>query len=312
MASQIINLSLNPTYLCNFRCEFCYLTPEQLADKNTLEIVKYRLMLKEIKDAGYQVGTIDLYGGEVALLDEYYLNQVYRWAKDIHEVKRINVITNLSKINPFFLKPEVDLCVSFDFEARERHEQVLANIAKVPKPIGILMLASPNLLKLDVNRMISILNAFQNVVSVELKPYSANQANTLPVTDKDFEEFVKKWITSSVNKRFRFINEEKIIESLNGTYNAFSDNHVYITPNGKFGVLEFDQKDNEFFMELDSFGEYLLWVRHEQRRVNANEICSACPYLGHCLTEHYRDVKSIENSCSGFRHLLDWADQNLA
>ena len=27
-----ITLSVNPTYYCNFRCDFCYLTEEQLRD----------------------------------------------------------------------------------------------------------------------------------------------------------------------------------------------------------------------------------------------------------------------------------------
>lgn len=263
-------------------------------------------MLEEIKEAGYGIGTLDLYGGEIGLLSDYYLNSVSRWAYDIHELKRVNVITNLSRIKDYFLRPDVDLSVSFDFEARERHEKVLENIAKTPKDIAILILASPKVLKYDVDQMIRILNIFGNIVSVEIKPYSSNQSNVLPVTDSDFEEFVKKWIISPVKKNFNFVNEEKIQESLRGEYNAFSDNHVYITPNGKFGVLEFDKDDNEFFMELDSFDEYLSWAGLEKQRVNKNPICSSCEYLGKCLTEHYRDVKDLDNSCNGFKHLLDW------
>ena len=47
----------------------------------------------------------------------------------------------------------------------------------------------------------------------------------------------------------------KIISSLQKKYNAFSNDHVYITFKGKFGVLEFDVNDNEYFLELDSFHE---------------------------------------------------------
>lgn len=311
MDLQPISLSLNPTYLCNFRCQFCYLTNEQLADKKKLDVGRFSEMLDEINESGYYVDHIDLYGGEVGLLSVEYLEDLDT-VIDLQTEASIGIITNLSKIHPYFLKDHVDLSVSFDFEAREKHEQVLQNIAKVPKQIALLMLASPQLLKLDVDKMISILNTLQNIVSIEIKPYSSNQANTLNVTDKDYEEFVKKWIDSPIKKNFTFINLNKIKDSLNKNYSAYSDNHVYITPSGKFGVLEFDDSQNELFLELNSFKDYLIWANEEKRKVKSNPICSKCPYLGHCLTEHYRNVKSIQNSCSGFKHLLDWAkDRNL-
>lgn len=303
-----LRISLNPTYLCNFRCEFCYLTPTQLADKKKLDIQLLKDILKDIKAAGYYIEHVDLYGGEIALLPEDYLNEMHELITQ--DKGTVGVITNLSKINPYFLRDDVTLSVSFDFEARERHDQVLSNICMLPKPVAILMLASPNLLKLDVNNMIGILSMINNIVSVDIKPYSSNQSNVLSITDKDFEEFVKKWLTSPVRKKFSFVNKENIKNSLKGEYNAFTNNHIYINPNGKIAVLEFDQADNEFFLEMDNFGEYLLWVRDEHRRVTTNPICSACPYLGHCLTEHYRDVKTLENSCNGFRHLLDWSQAN--
>lgn len=310
ISAKFINISLNPTYLCNFRCEFCYLTPEQLADKKKIDLDRLIEMLHEIKGAGYRINMLDLYGGEIGLLSDEYLEHMrkilmYAGAGDV------NVITNLYKIHPYFLHPNVQLSVSFDFEARERHEQVLSNIIKIPKDIAILMLASPKLMEQDVEKMIRVFNGIKNIASVEIKPYSSNQANTLACTDKDFEEFVKKWITSKTQKEFTFVNEEKIRESLREDYSAYSDNHIYITPNGKFGVLEFDSNDNEFFLELDTFQEYLAWSEKEKLRVKANPICGSCPYLGTCLTEHYRDVKSLENSCNGFKHLLDWGSQYL-
>jgi MoaA/NifB/PqqE/SkfB family radical SAM enzyme len=305
-----ISLSINPTYLCNFRCDFCYLTPDQLADTKKVSISKIENLLEEIQEAGYKVDHVDLYGGEVGLLPEAYL-------KDLDNLlfytsnPSIGVITNLYKINPYFLEPDIQLSVSFDFDARERHDIVMTNMVLINKPLSILMLASPKLMSKDVDYMIRFFNQLANVISVEIKPYSSNQANILPVTDKDFEEFVKRWITSPIKKNFTFVNESNIKECLNESYNAYSDNHIYITPSGKFAVLEFDQEGHELFMELDSFQDYIAWTKTEKQRVQGNEICNQCPYLGKCLTEHYRDVKTLENSCNGFRHLLDWANQNL-
>lgn len=304
-----ITVSLNPTYLCNFRCDFCYLTKEQLADTKKIDPAVLVGLLEQIKERGYFIDHVDLYGGEVGLLTPTYLEKLDEILNSYSEPS-INIISNLSRINSYFLHDYIDLSVSYDFEARQNHNEVFHNMAKVNKDIAVLLLASPELLQLNVDDMILMLSSLGNVKSVEIKPYSSNQANVLAVTDKEFEEFVKKWLTSEMPKNFKFINAQRIKDSLDGTYTAYSDSHVYITPNGKFGVLEFDVNGNEFFLEMDTFEEYMDWTELEKGRVKENAICKACPYLGRCLTEHYRDVKDLTNSCNGFRHLLEWSEEH--
>lgn len=304
MKGRDITVSLNPTYHCNFRCDFCYLTPEQLADKNKLDIERLNAMVKEIHTSGYSVSHVDLYGGEVGLLPEDYLEALDEAFES--DLPTLNIITNLSVINPYFLRDHVGLSVSYDFSARQAHEKVFENMMMIDKDLAVLILASPAVLKMNVDDMIDELNMLSNVVSVEIKPYSTNQANQHQVSFKDFEEFVKKWIESPVEKNFSFENENRLERSLSGEYDAFSDDHVYITPDGKWGVLEFDDEDHEFFLEFDRLYEYTEWAIKENQRVHANSFCKNCEYLGRCLTEHYRNVTSLDNSCNGFKHLLDW------
>lgn len=306
-----IVLSINPIYLCNFRCNFCYLTEKQLSDKKTLPLDVLERKLIEIKKENYQIDHVDIYGGEVALISEDYLYSLDALLAK-YDNPSINVITNFSKINKYFLEDHVDISVSFDFEAREKYELVLQNIIKFKKDISILMLASNDLLKLDVNKMISIFNSIENIKTIEIKPYSKNQANNLSVSDSEYEDFIKKWIDSKIGKKFEFTNLENIKRSLSKKYNAFSDNHIYLNPSGNYAVLEFDSEDKEFFLELKNIKEYENWCIKEKKRVGENLFCKKCEYQGNCLTEHYRDVKSLENSCNGFKKLLDWAkDQKL-
>ena len=84
-----------------------------------------------------------------------------------------------------------------------------------------------------------------------------------------------------------------------------------MTPTGKFATLEFDEKDNEYFLEFDRFEEYLKWTEIEKDRVTHNSYCSKCDYLGSCLSEHLRDVKTLTDSCNGFKHLLDWYNERI-
>lgn len=297
-------LSINPTYLCNFRCDFCYLTENQLGDTHRIDLRVLNELLADISQHT-TIDHVDLYGGEVGLLPELYFYELKRTIQQYYK-SRINVVTNLARIPKFFLDDDITLSVSYDFYCRERSEQVFGNMIMIPKDIHVLVLASQCLIEQSVESMIIMLNASSNVKTVEIKPYSTNQANQHAVSHRDYEEFVKRWINSSVTKKFTFMNEEKIQSSLQAQYNTFSDDHIYITPQGQMAVLDFDLNDNEYFRTCETYGDYIEWTKKEKERVYNNAFCSKCPYLGHCLSEHLRDVKTLEHSCNGYRFLLDW------
>lgn len=306
-----MNVSLNPSYLCNFQCSFCYLTKDQLRDKKVASLDGIEVRLQEIiGKLKKKVNHIDLYGGEIALLEDTYLSSVLNLAEKYSEEKP-SFITNLSIIKPIFNSPRIELSVSYDFDQRQMSEVVFNNIALLERDVSILILASKGLIEKDVDSMITQLNCLNNIISVEVKPYSSNQSNQQAIKFSEFEEFIQKWIDSKVEKKFNFVNHDKIKLSLLKKYSSFSDDHIYITPNNKFGILDFDKDDNEIFVELDSFEEYEQWSREEVIKVQNNQFCKECRYLGHCLTEHYREVYSMENSCNGFKQLLDWNYESI-
>jgi sulfatase maturation enzyme AslB (radical SAM superfamily) len=299
-----MNLSINPWYYCNFRCHFCYLTPEQLGDRKLLDLERLNEMLSEVMMYD-SVDHVDLYGGEIALLPDYYLEEL-KLCLESYGIDSVNINTNLSAINEAMFDPYYHISVSYDFAVREQHDKVWRNMALLPVQFSVLMLASDRLITEDVDNMIQQFNLLPNLTSVEIKPYSENQSNSLNVSFKDYEEFVKQWIASTVEKKFDFINEYLIQDVLDKKGNSFSDDHVYITPNGRWAVLEFDLNDKEYFLEYDSFDQYLVWTRLEKERVANNKFCNSCEYYGHCLSEHLREVKDLDNSCNGFKLLIDW------
>jgi len=303
-----ITISINPSYFCNFSCDFCYLTPEQLRDQKRISLVELDKRLDEISKKR-EIDWIDLYGGEIGALKKDYFYGMRDVIRKYYGGK-INIITNFSMLHEGFFENDFYLSVSYDFEAREKSDKVYQNMLRSEVPIAVLILASQQVIEKDVEEMIIMLNACSSVESVEIKPYSTNQANQHNVSHKDFEEFVKKWIDSPIRKKFDFVNEGKIIMSLRGEYNAFSDDHIYITPSGKFAVLEFDINDNEYFKELETFENYLQWAEQEPIK-NVSDICRQCSYYGTCLTEHYRYVKDLTNGCNGYKGLLDWYDERL-
>ncbi len=296
-------LSINPTYYCNFRCDFCYLTEQQLSDRKKLSLERLAVMLAEVTSQ-YEVDMVDIYGGEVSLLGRDYWDDLISVIQ-VYGIYDINLVTNLSAINEITTDPRVLTSVSYDFSAREDHERVYRNMALLDKPFSILMLASPKFLELDTAEMIESLNLLPNLQSVEIKPYSTNQSNTHTVYYTDFEEKVKSFLMYE-NKKFNLVNKELLDSVVTRQRNSFSDDHIYITPNGKYAVLEFDLNDNEFFLEYDTLDEYFTWCQKEKDRVNKNKYCSNCEYFGRCLSEHLREVKTLDKSCNGFKHLIDW------
>lgn len=301
-----MNISINPTYLCNLRCDFCYLTPDQLSDTKRIAIERLDELLSQVD----HIEHIDLYGGEISALPVDYQYDLLNTIRKYYS-GTVNVNTNLIRVSPLLTEPDVFTSVSFDGPARDRWDVTLSNLAVLPVDVAVLILCSPKVLEFGAQMMMEIMRGFRNIISVEIKPYSANQSNDLNVDYTQFEDYVKEWLAQRTQNsfHFNFQNEDRMLNVLYGGYHAWSDNHVYITPNGKFAVLEFDMNDREYFLELDNLQLFREWSAVEQNRVVNNSYCSQCKFLGRCLTEHYREVKSLDKSCNGFFHLLEWYDE---
>lgn len=296
-----MHISINPTYFCNFRCSHCYLSINDLSNKDKLDFIGLKSVLNSI-NRHTNITHIDLYGGEIGLLSYEYLKKLESVLEGVW-LGQINVITNFSNIHEYFYQDNVDITVSYDYIYREHHEKVLSNIIKFSKPIHIIVLAIDDIIDNadnDIQIMHDMFSTIGNIVSVEIKPYSANQNNSQSSTYLDYEKYVERWLKLDGN--YELVNRKKIQDCIDKTSSSFSDNHLYITPNGKISVLEF-KNDNEYFKELDSYEEYLEWCNKEKEK-NINSICNSCKYNGHCLSEHLKIVNSLKYGCNGFINLL--------
>lgn len=306
-----IALSINPLYRCNFRCNFCYLTPEQLAEKNVLDLKLLNSQLENINQYR-NISHVDLYGGEITLLDGSYLEEFFQVLRTFYQGP-VNLVTNLSRVTEVCHRPDISLSVSWDAELRQDHHKVLSNIISLGRDVHLLMLASPGMLKWSdekIAEVIATLNSITNVASVEIKPYSSNQSNSYATKYKDFEAFIIKWLKKKKTFNFSFTNEKLIQSTLAGNRNAWSDDHLYITPEGKLAVLEFDNNFNEYFLPLTDFSEYQSWCDREKTKIRNNIRCTQCEYLGSCLSEHLKNHFLESDSCDGFKGLLDWYKDN--
>ncbi len=255
-----------------------------------------------------KIDHIDLYGGEIGILPQSYLTEIQDVIKYFY-TDPISIISNLKVVNPYFRSPNIDLSVSWDYLGRESFKTVYENMKTLERPFHILVLASRKVIDFtnkELEQMWLLLADLPNLASLEIKPYSKNKHHSQDVSYNEYENWVMTWIQNSPRFKFEFINQKKIEQCLSQNISSWSDDHLYITPNGKFAVLEFDESHNEFFMPLETIADYFSWTLQEKSKIGSNDFCSNCDYLGHCLSEHLQDVKNLDKSCNGFKNLLTW------
>jgi hypothetical protein len=247
---------------------------------------------------------VDIYGGEPGTLPSHFAIELIDLLK--RHTDSINVISNFSVIPDWFRRSDITVSASYDWIFREHHDKVLTNIISFSKPIPILMLATDKLCKIQPKEIAKVLNNIRTIGSLEIKPYSQNQFNQYEMDWTVFEEWIKEWIALDLN--FHLVNKDILDNSKNKLYNAYSDNHLYIGPDSNFSVLDFDLNDREYFRPIKDIADYKKWTTNEIQMVQSNKFCRDCRWQGHCATEHYRNVTTLEYSCNGFKNLLDWYD----
>ena len=293
-----MNISLAPSFHCNFRCSWCYLSTEQLRDRTLIDLDLLNSKLQMLEPIEH----IDIYGGEPATLPTSYALELLDVLQK--HTNSINVISNFSVVPEWFHRTDITVSASYDWNQRQSHEKVLNNIISFSRPVAVLMLATENLCKENPQTIASVLNSIATIGSVEIKPYSINQHNQHNMDWTVFEDWIKIWL--SLDLKFDLVNRKLLDRSIKKLYTAYSDNHLYIDPTAQLSVLDFDLNDREYFRPIKNLTEYKQWTVQEHTMVKNNKFCSQCNWQGHCATEHYRNVKSIDRSCNGFKNLLDW------
>lgn len=269
-----------------------------------MSLTKLTKRLEEISSIR-EIVNIDLYGGEITILPKEYIEDLLKVIRQFY-LGQIQLSTNLTKLPEILIQKNIYITVSWDYKERERYNSTLEKMRHLMFPFSIQMLVSSGMkdwTSKDLSFVQTTLNEIPNLQSFELKPYSSNQANHFKNTNKVFSRFVFYFLEQK--KNYTFINEVNIQNSLNKLNNSFSDDHIYITPNGEYAVLDFDKSGNEYFKEIDSFMSYIIWCQEEKEDFISNKYCQDCNYFGSCLSEHLRPDEGIDGTCSGFKEILD-------
>lgn len=308
MKKPEITLSINPSYFCNNRCSFCYLNKKQLSDQTRLPLPDLLTKINQVKKH-YDIVHIDLYGGEPSLLPSAYFYGIETIGRYLG-LKSINVVTNLIVKGEFLNNPYFDISVSYDMEYRPKHALTEKNMLSMERSFSVLMCLSSHYKNRSPMEILDRIMDFRKVHSLEIKPYSTNQANQQNISDLEYEEFIKNLIVYSELYDINLINKTQLQRILKGEGHSYSDDHLYITPTGEFAVLDFDIEGREYFKPIHSIEQYQAWTVLEKERVDKDPLCKNCSYKGKCLSEHLRPNKKNAESCSGYINLIHWGQEH--
>lgn len=289
-------LSINPLYKCNLNCPFCYLG--SLKDNQNILDLTYLINTLTKISYRYDIECIDIYGGEVSLLSEFYFDMLVKLCKTFS--KNVAITTNFIDFNKPIINNFDNIGVSLDFNNfRDKQEKVYNNIKAAIESGKVI-----NVLSLDIScqqneeEIIKKLNELR-IQSWRIIPYSKSKENKLIFKGYQFfEDTVKRFLKLQHKMKFSFINKLELDGIINNDY--YNTTHFYITPNNKVALLQFENNE-EYFHEFNSLDELYDELKNEQ--LKRDNYCKNCSIKNKCLAEHFNYEYKGE-SCSGMKNLI--------
>lgn len=301
----IDNLSIQPTFLCNFNCSYCYLGNL----RNCSDILDLRVLERRIEEIlnKYQIRNINLYGGEISLLKPSYLEELVDICSRIGI--KSTVITNLSNdwIIDFCEEGSLPLSISLN-EERPYYKETLEKIKKLKnrgnKNLSVVVL--PSMLDKDYSGLMSFYEKLGlDVFFIQYHPsvHSCKSGVVYDININHFSSFLKGIISEKHRRDYeiKIINEDILN---NKDYNPLMSGFLSITPFGQYSTVLY-QNGIERYEYFNSLEEWEECCKKEYREYFLK--CNLCEYFGKCKAEHLEVMDKKE--CSGLYELQKWYEE---
>ena len=237
-------LTIYPTFLCPFGCNFCF-----NKDKNLLnEFLDIEKLDKFLQKNHNKFEKIIISGGEPMNYSKIYFNLLN------DKIKEYN--TNIQvHCYPFQLtnyRDDVEYVFSYDFLSRPRALEAWENMLRMTQPFDMNITLVPLMFKYHPNAIFQKLSYIKNLRNVEIKPYYKNKSTTWNINDTVCEKFIKLWLSSKINTHFINYNKEKIRHLIGkpSKIEIKEQNNYNLLPDGKLYIDYFDENDIHDFKEI--------------------------------------------------------------
>lgn len=289
-------VSIMPSYYCNANCDYCYLG-NLVRNKTLLNLKVLKRMLIQLSNTQKDLN-VCVYGGEISLLDESYLDELFSICKQF--TSKISAVSNFTKpdIATICERNNVKLGISLNVE-RKINASVEKKLLKHKPKIALSIVVLPSVLNKSPNQVLEYCAQFKPE-SVRFIQYSNSvlAKKQYNITNKEFEDFLIA-IHSCYSENaysFKIENFEHVIK------NPLAMDCIFITPKNKFAQVAFTERNEEFFVEFDSLLEYNKFCMKE---IAIKKQCLYCKYLKtKCAADHLKH-KPSNDICNGLLRLSE-------
>lgn len=251
-------------------------------------------------DHKYKFIDISIEGYDIFQLSDIYFDILFKLLKTYS--KKIIVNTDFSQYKRALINGADVINVNFNFNLETEESKIVENNIKAASSTGKII----NINSLDISVNDNKLDIISNLNKMKIKawkilPYYQTKYSILENhTLENYETTLQEYLKLSNLMQFSFINKlelDNVIPNKN-----FPIKTVYITPNNKFGLGKFDDK-NRFFIEeyedIESLEKNLEKQQNEQIL-----ICKDCKYKINCLADRYFNPANKTKHCDGLKSLI--------
>ena len=283
-------ISVIPTWLCNRNCSYCFVNNL----RKSLKILDLEL-LKDVLDTIPNITGFNVFGGEISLLSDDYLELLNKLLKTYSD--NITVNTNLSSMKCFDIFDNVSVSINKERTDYQENMEILKNL---DKKFSISTVVFNDYRNIDKKELLDSYN-MKNCVNVTFMEYSPIREHNVIVDNEVYDDFLIDVIKiyNNGNYNFSISNIGDLESCIVNQYNPKMTSNLYIDPNGKLGVVIYDKNGYESFKWFDKYNDYQIECINEEFR--QEELCSNCIFNGHCYAEHLSQYK-----CLGHKKVIEW------
>lgn len=290
-----------PTYRCNLYCPYCYLKGVE-HNAEAVDIKTVKLRLQQIA-ANYEIERINIYGGEISLLPDEYLAQLFDTCRTV--TGNITGVTNLSRPEIIERFPGIFWTVSINDE-RPNNDEVIMKLLTRKDRLNLSQVVTPSAIKKGA--MQCLRDASLMGKSIEFLRYSPSRSNFIwNLTNKDYEDFMMDVIKYQHLYPIYVQNMGDLKDCVTRSYNAYADSNIFIDPWGNLNTIGY-VGELEYFKKISDIKELADIVKKEKEKFSKQ--CSGCPYEGHCYAEHLH-IHQKGDVCCGMINLVSFYEKNI-
>ena len=292
-----ISVSIIPSFYCKTGCPYCYLGNLR-NDQATVSIKNIKKQLQTLVDNDYVITSISLYGGEVSLLSQQYLSDLFVLCKQYCDA--VGVATNGQNKQIFELCTQFDVGVLISLnQERPDYKRSLKLIDQCPNcSVGVVVL--PSILQQTSAQFCQFFDKIKRDVYL-FQYYQSHDNSPYKFDNKSYTDWIVdllQYYHQTGPHNFKIINESEWVDQ---SHNPDESGFIYIMPNGKLATTEYIKNIEQYRY----FDDLKQWEQYCKQRILVRKInCYDCQYFDQCKAEHL--VVYNDEYCSGLQRVIQF------